>query len=187
MNNIKYLLLFEGSAEQAICDLLMQKQLLHFTESELLFGKGINKLTYDGIKQYLSYSFRTDGINEIRIYRIKDRKHVPFKIGKIHRDLIRGPVDILTTPEIEILYIISQGKYQDYLKVKDRNKVKPSDYVKDCLRCKEIKHYDYVYSHFSETGLLLRSIADYHRYTTNNVTIWNILKENFDEKKLWRS
>jgi imidazole glycerol phosphate synthase subunit HisF len=64
--------------------------------------------------------------------------------------------------------------------------MKPSVYVKDILHCKEIKNYGFVYKYFSDIGLLLKTINTYHKSKKDEITLWNILKSNYDEKIIWK-
>lgn len=186
MSETRYLLLYEGSAEKAICDILIENDLLHFSKKQMLYDDGVKGLTYEKIRPLLNFSMQVDGIKNIRIYRIKDKKDISFKIGPVHKELLKGPVDILTRPEIEMLYIISKNKLADYSKFYTRNKMKPSVYVKDILHCKEIKNYGFVYKYFSDIGLLLKTINTYHKSKKDEITLWNILKSNYDEKIIWK-
>lgn len=105
----------------------------------------------------------------------------PFKISTVYRELLKGPVDIITRPEIEMLYIISEGKFDDYSKYNG----KPSQFVKDRLRCKFIKQYNYVHDYFGNINRLMDSIDFYHRTKKDEITIWNILDANYNERLLW--
>lgn len=118
MNSIKYLLLYEGSAEKAICDILINNNLLHFNKDQMLYNTGIKGLDYKSIKYKLNFSMRKDGIEKIRVYRIKDKKDCCFKIDPVHKDLLCGPKDVITKPEIEILYILSENRYDDFCKTR---------------------------------------------------------------------
>ena len=188
MTNVRYLLMYEGSAERAICEILIENNLLHFSKEMMLEERGIQGLTYEAICPLLNYSLSADGIDTVRIYRIKDKKQCNFKMGKVHRDLIRMPVDILTRPEIEMLYIISQGKYEDYVKANSQQKgtLSPSSYIKNVLRCRSIKYYPFVREYFSNIELLINAINRYHRMHSDEITLWDILKENYDERKIWQ-
>jgi hypothetical protein len=187
MSSIRYLLMYEGSAEQAICDLLVENSLLHFSKEQMLFEKGVRGLVYEKIKPLLGFSIYSDGIDTVRIYRIKDKKNIPFKIGVVHKELLKKPVDVLTRPEIEMLYIISEGKHAEYIKQYNHNHITPCVFVKDMLRCKDIKKYEFVHTYFGAGDNLLRAINYYHKIRPGEITLWDILQPNYIENHIWQS
>ena len=66
-------------------------------------------------------------------------------------------INIVTAPEIEILIILSKGKYQDFKK----SKLKPSDYCKQVLRMPHAKNYDFLIAYFSDVFRLIDVIHQY--------------------------
>lgn len=87
-------------------------------------------------------------------------------------------VDIITSPEIEMLVIISEGRFTDYLKVK--SKVKPSEYCKQSLKLRQIKEYNYIRDHFSDVNHLISVIKEYHSLKDNDSkTLYDLLENQY--------
>lgn len=91
-------------------------------------------------------------------------------------------VDIITSPEIEMLVIISKGRFTDYLKVK--SKVKPSEYCKQSLKLRRIKEYDYIRECFSDVKHLISVIKQYHSLMKVNkdnfsLTLYDLLENQY--------
>ena len=66
-------------------------------------------------------------------------------------------VNIITAPEIEILVIIKEGKYQSFKK----SNLKPSDYCKQILKMSDVKSYNSVIDYFSDVDSLLDAMQQY--------------------------
>jgi serine protease inhibitor len=76
-----------------------------------------------------------------------DREKEKFNISKPYKDKI-DVVNIVTSPEIEMLIICSENKYDEYCKVK--SKMSPSDYCKQNLpKLKYDKKYETVKTYFN--------------------------------------
>ena len=58
-----------------------------------------------------------------------------FKIGKAYQHKVEV-VNVITAPEIEMLIICNEGKYQDFEKKKGMS---PSEYCKSILKMKNVK------------------------------------------------
>lgn len=147
----------EGSAEKAIIELLLENDKLIFTEEQLLYGKIIMERNGEKIqKKYLNKSFD----KKIDIVRILDSKKEPFKLK--FKEEYQGKInifDVITTPEIEMLIIHQEGKYNDFSKGK--SKVKPSEYCKVTLKMKNVKNYDFVREYFKDVDKLMLAINIY--------------------------
>jgi hypothetical protein len=184
MDSTQYVVLCEGNVEKAICDLLIEHEILHFSLDQLIVSGGVIGLPYEKLVPHIAFDYTSDGIEKIRIYRIRDKKDHRFRIGLVHRQILRGPVDLVTRPEIEILYIISAGKYDDYT----RNYIqeyKPSQYAKIILGCADIKSYQYAKRYFHDIDRLVDTINFYHRTKPGEINLWHILRSNYDENLLW--
>ena len=68
--------------------------------------------------------------------RVIDSKRENFKITQQYKSKIEQVIDIVTSPKIEMLIIISEGMYDDY---KNSNYRKPSEYCKSKLKIKNVK------------------------------------------------
>lgn len=69
--------------------------------------------------------------DKISIIRVLDRENEKFEIKNAAYSAKIDVVNIVTSPEIEMLIICSEGKYEDYCKVK--SKMSPSNFCKQYL------------------------------------------------------
>ena len=101
----------EGKAEQAVMDILLNKDLLIFSREDLLDHKLI---TYRGAQKFQDRYLKMNYKNKISVIRILDSRTENFKLSKAYKDKVDVIINVLTTPEIEILIIYSEGKYQEF-------------------------------------------------------------------------
>lgn len=139
------LIMTEGTTELAFLNVLLEKNILKFNKEELLMEEMFHSRQIDGqiidAIQILSY------IDKVLIYRVGDTLKDKLKIPKtILPEKIAGMIDVSTTPEFEILFIMNENLYDDYLKVKSN--VKASSFYKMHNK-KYKKQYNYVYDYFS--------------------------------------
>ena len=119
----KYALLVEGSAEQAIVDLLLNNGYLNIDSQDVLYHRSLRVRSADNFaKQYLNTSL-SEGIV---VCRFLDSKKEKFKLKKVYASKVIERRDYITIPEIEILYIIDNDDYETYT---NHSKEKPSIYV----------------------------------------------------------
>lgn len=125
----------EGSAEQAIIDLLLEHNLLIFNREQLLDEQVIrcrDARTFE--TRYLRKGFN----DKISIIRILDSRRENFKLSKAYQHKV-DVINVITAPEIEMLIIHSEDKYKDFKK----SGKKPSDFCKQDLKMKDVKTYQY--------------------------------------------
>ena len=158
MANDLVALIAEGSAEEAILNVLLDNNLLIFTREELLEEKVLR--TRKGAafeKQHMGMSFE----KQVVIYRVLDSKNESFKLSKANKTRISGVFNIYTRPEIEMLYIVYYGKYDEYSN-KHKSKEKPSEFVKTKLDLFDVKSYQAVYDFWlSKPEALVTTIRAY--------------------------
>ena len=145
----------EGGAEKTIIEILLNADRLNFTRDDLLEGELINERSSKKFeKKYLSKSFS----EEIDVYLILDSHSEKFKLSKQYRDKV-NVYKFITSPEIEMLVIIKEGRYDDFNKKK--SKTKPSTYCKEVLKFKNVKTRDFVKEYFSDVDELVKCIQTY--------------------------
>ena len=142
----------EGSCEKALLDVLIEKS---------LFFVSIEDLFYEQVFQARQIDLRLlDMISQlpieekITIIRVGDKLNDTLEIDKDLSNRIDNIEKVCTKPEFEILHIIYQNKYKDFLKVKSTTK--PCDYLKsidDNYRKTYRVNYDY-FSKMKEKDLL---------------------------------
>ena len=89
---------------------------------------------------------------------VVDSRREKFKIGKAYEHKI-DVINVITAPEIEMLIIFAENQYKEFKK----SGKKPSDFCKENLRMSDVKSYDYVFNYFSNSGILVEAIKEYHR------------------------
>jgi len=118
----------EGAAERAVIDLLLDNNTLYFKRFQLLDDKIIRVRNAQRFEeQYLRKHFN----DKITIIRILDSKNESFKLSKAYKDKVEV-INIITSPEIEMLIIHNEGMFEEYKK----SRKKPSDYCKQDLENK---------------------------------------------------
>lgn len=177
-------ILCEGAAEQAILEILLENDVLTIKKESLFEEKVFRERSAENFfKKYM----RVDLNEKVTIYRILDSKNENFKIkNKIKKDF-QGKyevVDIVTSPEIEMLVIISEGRFTDYLKVK--SKIKPSEYCKQSLNLRRVKEYHFIREYFSDVNHLISVITEYHSLMKVNkdkfpLTLYDLLESQYKQ------
>ena len=106
--------IYEGSAEKAILDLLMENQCLSFTQDDLLSGDFIRRISGKAFaSRYLGYSLKE---KSIEIIRVQDSRNAKLGLPTAFNRVISREIRCLTHPEIEILIILAEIKFEDYCK-----------------------------------------------------------------------
>ena len=161
----------EGAAEKAIIDILLDNGLLIFSRDELIDDDVIR--CRDG-QQFEKRYLRKEFDDKISVIRILDSKNENFKISKAYRDKI-DVINVVTAPEIEMLIIHCENKYNEYC----HSKKKPSDFCKQDLRkLKYDKKYETVKAYFDPPDKLVNAIKLYHQkqQTKGQYSLLDLLK-----------
>lgn len=95
---------------------------------------------------------------KISVLRILDSRREEFHLSKAYEGKI-DVINIITSPEIEMLIILSEGEYVSF---KHSGKM-PSDFCKSDLKMHDVKSYDSVKGYFSEPSVLVKAIKEYRR------------------------
>lgn len=162
----------EGAAEEAIIDILVDNDRLIFTREEMLEEKVIRIRSARNFEErYLRKGFK----DKISILRILDSKNENFKLSKAYANKV-DVINIITAPEIEMLIIHSEGKYEKY----KRSGKKPSDFCKEDLKMRNVKTYDFVKDYFSDPDKLVDAIREYRRVANvhdGEKTLMDLIKD----------
>lgn len=81
----------------------------------------------------------------------------------------------MTAPEIEMLIIHAEKKYDDF----KRKNLKPSEYCKTQLKYGSVKNYQFIKEYFSNVDILISAISDYHNKSyiqKDEITLYDLLK-----------
>ena len=161
----------EGSAERAIMELLLDDDKLIFTRKELLEEEIIRQRSAKEFeKRYLRKGFN----EKITVLRILDSRNENFKLNKAYVDKV-DVINIITAPEIEMLIICNENKFEEFKKAK----MKPSKFCKTVLKFSNVKSYEFVKGYFSNTDKLIESIREYRRVSNikkGEFTLSDLLK-----------
>ena len=156
----------EGSAERAIIKILLDKNRLIFTWDDLLDGEILRcrnaknaplEKTEDE-KKFEEQHLRKAFTDRITVLRVLDSRREEFKLSKAYASKI-DVVNVITAPEIEMLVIFTEGKYEEYKK----SKKKPSAFCKEDLRIADVKSTHFVESYFADINVLIKAIREYQR------------------------
>ena len=137
----------EGSAENAIMDILLDNDLLIFTREEMLEEEVIR--CRDG-KRFEEKYLRRGFLEKISVIRILDSRRENFKLSKAYEHKV-DVINVITAPEIEMLIIFNEDKYKEFKK----SGKKPSDFCKEDLKMTSVKSYRFVKDYFSDPDILL--------------------------------
>lgn len=163
----------EGGAEIAIIDTLLDNDLLVFKRSQLIDEVVISRTS---VKTFERRYLRLEYDQRIIVVRIIDSRSEAFKLSQAYRAQIEV-INVITAPEIEMLIIVSQGKYADYCKSKIK---KPSDYCKQVLKISSVKNPSFVRDYFSDPQFLIKSIKEYnriHKQKNNEASLFDIIRQ----------
>ena len=144
----------EGSAENAIMDILLDHGLLIFNREEMIEEEVIR--CREG-KKFEEKYWRKGFNGKISVIRILDSRHENFKLSKAYASKMYI-INVVTAPEIEMLIILNEDKYKDFKK----SGKKPSIFCKDDLKMAEVKSYDFVKNYFNDPLVLVAAIKKYH-------------------------
>ncbi|WPH54706.1 N-6 DNA methylase [Lacticaseibacillus paracasei] len=157
-------LIVEGSAELALLTLLLDNHLLKFERTDLL--------EHDLLRTRSASQFQKLHLNQamdkqVHVYRILDSRKEKFKLSPAYQKRVSKVEELYTRPEIEVLYILNEGKYAHF----KRSKLKPSEYVRHELTTMpkgSIKSRKYV-TQYWQTQLddLVKVIREYARVSTD--------------------
>ncbi|WP_342558602.1 hypothetical protein [Metasolibacillus sp. FSL K6-0083] len=155
--------------EQEIMEILLENNRLIFEREQLL--------EEEILRCRSAKNFERDYLNKttnemITVYRILDSTNENFKLSGPYLKRVTV-VNIITAPEIEMLVIHAEGKYDDY----SRKRMKPSDYVKQHLKMGKIKSYEFAKKYFYDVDILVNAIQQYkQKSATKNGTLADLLK-----------
>ena len=115
--------LCEGSAEEAITDILLDNHCLLFEREELIEEE---VLRIRSARNFETRYLRKGYNGKISVIRILDSRSERFNLSPEYQDKV-DVINIVTAPEIEMLIIISEHEYDRY----KRSGKSPSDYCKE--------------------------------------------------------
>lgn len=161
----------EGAAEEAIIHHLLDADKLIFTYDDLIENDIIRTRSAEKFEQqYLRKGFS----EEITILRILDSRRENFKLSKAYVNKIKV-INVITAPEIEMLVIFNENKYNDFKK----SRKKPSDFCVEDLKHKNVKSTGFIERYFSNVDNLISALLKYRQISkipNGEYTIADLLK-----------
>lgn len=161
----------EGSAENAIIDILLDNDLLIFRREEML-DEGVLRCRSG---QIFEARYLRKGFNEpISVIRILDSRNENFKLNKVYACKV-DVINVITAPEIEMLIILNEDKYTEFKK----SGKKPSIFCKEDLKMHSVKSYTFVRNYFKNPELLVNAIKKYNKVSKiekGEYTLLDLLK-----------
>lgn len=145
----------EGASEAAIIDILLDHDMLIFRRKEMLDERVLRCRNANIFEtRYLRKGFS----DQISVIRILDSRREAFRLSRAYENKV-DVINVVTAPEIEMLIILSEGKYEEYKK----SYKKPSAFCKENLKMPGVKSYRFVREYFEDPFVLEESIKEYHR------------------------
>lgn len=122
------LIMTEGNNELAFVNVLLEKGIFKFKKEELLMEDVYHARQITG--ELMGYIQLLPSGDTVSIYRIGDKLSDKLIVPtNIMSEKIKDKYDISTTPEFEVLFLLNENLYDDYLKVKSIKK--PSEFYKE--------------------------------------------------------
>ena len=147
----------EGGAESAICDILLDGRLFLFGRDQLIEERPLSgvRSADEFCRRYLKFAYE----KKITVIRVLDSRREAFCLKKPYNMKVERVIDVITAPEIEILVIISLGKYKEFSK----SHQKPSWYCRHILKIQDVKTRAFIENHFSDPKCLIAALKEYKR------------------------
>ena len=162
----------EGGAETAIMDILLDNDLLIFRRDQLIEESVLPRLP---VKEFERRYLRMEFDQKILILRVIDSRSEKFNLSKAYRCQV-DVVNVITAPEIEMLIIASQDRYDEYCRSGIK---KPSDYCRIVLGIKKVKSPVYIKEYFADPEFLVESIRKYnhvHKQKKHEASLYDLIK-----------
>lgn len=156
-------IIVEGGSERTIINLLLENDLLKFQPDDLLNGRPISERNGSKFaKNFLTLDLKNKLVSIIRVL---DSHNEKFKLPEPYRKKVEGnPINIYTSPEIEILFIIYMGDYEKFKNQRSGRKLTPNAWCKKNYKMKNVKSPEFVRD-FWEPRLhdLIDAIGEYSK------------------------
>ena len=145
----------EGSAEEAIMDILLDHDLLIFSREDLLEERVLRSRSAKKFEErYLRKGFSAP----ISVVRILDSRRENFTLSKAYAHKV-DVIKVITAPEIEMLIIHTEKAYDKF----KRTQKKPSEFCKTEFHMTNVKAYAFVRHYFTDAQSLVDAILEYRR------------------------
>lgn len=158
----------EGANEEKLLELLLDSNKLKITRDDLIGRRPYHIRGLDN--PYIKSELRRYN-KEVLIYRIGDKQNDKIKIPLDLKDIIhkKNIFKYCTKPELEILLIINENKYKEFIK----SKKSPKSFAKENIRLNK-KYYDNSTSFYADyyggqrIKLLVSNLKEYRKLKKHN-------------------
>lgn len=165
----------EGAFERIVMEVLLDADCLEFSWCDLLEGDLVDLRNARRFTE--RYLHRDYGEAHIRIIRILDSRSERFDIPEFFHGKISRIQSYFTRPEIEILVIIHEACYDEY--VKKHASLKPSVYCKSILAYPDVKRVKFVRDYFNDPQRLIGVLKKYKELKGHSeFCIYDLIKES---------
>lgn len=159
----------EGTCEQVLVDILRRADLFVMPSENIVDVTRFRKAS-----QIQDAYLNLDYDWPLTIVRVVDSLKERFKLGNLYRDSFEV-VNVHTRPEVEILLIINEGRYSDFMKYK--SKLKPSEYCIQKLGMSKVKSASFLESYWDAKSLCkaAREYKRLHKFEAGEICLTDIL------------
>ena len=145
----------EGGAETAIIDMLVDNNRLEQMLNEEVIRCRSAKVFE---QRYLRKEFKS----KITVLRVLDSHSEGFRLSLAYEHKVDNIINVVTSPEIEMLLILAEDKYEEYMK--KSSSMSPSVFCKQVLKMKDkIKSREFVREYFADIDMLVSTIQEYKK------------------------
>lgn len=123
---MKYLVMTEGICEKSLIDILLERNLFIYCTYQLVYEQVFHARQLTTVLKDMIDQLPFD--ERVEIIRVGDKLNDVLEVDKDYVDRIIKITKICIKPEFEILHILNERLYDDYLKVK--SKISPSEFYK---------------------------------------------------------
>ncbi len=161
------LIMCEGPNELEIIRLLLKHDKLKFKKEDLLGLVPYHARQIGKSKQIQVHLNMYSGSEKVEVLRIGDKLSDKLKIPKNYESKINcdSITKYCTKPELEMLFIISENKVNEFVKVKSN--MKPKDFAKQNIKHNGVKYNNQTefYTKYFDNNIsaLVDSIKEYKR------------------------
>ncbi|WDF82344.1 hypothetical protein PQ472_10695 [Lacticaseibacillus pabuli] len=159
-------LICEGGAEKAILTLLLDNDKLKYTWNDLLKSQLFDERS---ASKFADKHLGMDMSKKVHIIRVLDSRKEKFKLARQYQQKVSRIDNLYTRPEIEVLYLINEDKYDDFERQKNIEK-KPSLYISKTLHIRDAKKPYIVTAYWSDrVDELVAAIKEYATRSSDDI------------------
>ena len=161
----------EGRAESVIFLKLLEAGLLVIPAGNLVEDEVTGRLCTQCRsgrqieERFLDKDYTTqEGESQLVILRILDSPRAQFRLHRLYEGRVLR-FDVVTQPEIEMLVIHAEGRYEDWQRASRRDhNLHPNTFCKAQLGMSDVKSGDFLEEYWSDKDKLVGALRDYREH-----------------------